>query len=198
MCKPLEVNHKLFIWLCIYPADDTTDKWWQWSYRLFAVLVFTLNLMAAFACLFYLLKNKSENMNENMFAAAITICFYAANIAMIIQFLYRRSINIIFWHLAEIYRESMYKIILQINWRKSFQLWLIYFQIGSDADDEESFRYLKQANDRNERIFVNYWIYYTAFYFVLLCGTGMCSYIVYMLTHVNFDRDYVFVPYNLA
>lgn len=106
MIKPLEINRILFTWTCMHPADDLTSVWWKLSHKMFAFLVFMLNLTAALATLFFVLKNRSENLKDDFYAFAITICYFAANVAMMLEYHFRHSIVAVFEQLADVYDAS--------------------------------------------------------------------------------------------
>lgn len=74
---------------------------------MFAFIVFMLNLTAAMATLFFVLENRSENLKDDFYAFAITICFFAANITMMLEYHFRHSIIAVFEHLADVYNASM-------------------------------------------------------------------------------------------
>lgn len=114
MAKPLELNRILFTWICICPADDSTSIWWRLGHKIFAFIVFTLNLTAATATLLFVLENQSENLKDDFFALAITVCFYAANVAMMLEYRYHDTIIEVFEHLDEVYDASMYRITVTI------------------------------------------------------------------------------------
>lgn len=110
MIKPLELNRILFTWICLHPADDSTTILWKCSHKIFASVVFMLNLTAATATLFFVLENRSENLKDDFYAFAITVCFFAANVAMMLEYRFRSSIVAVFEHLAEVYDACMYEI----------------------------------------------------------------------------------------
>lgn len=116
MIEPLKVNRKLLIWICLHPADSSTSLLWRCVYGLFAFLVFMLNLAAAIATLFFLLENRSANMKDDIYAFAITICYFAANVAMLLEYSFRNSIIAAFDQLAEIYDKSMYAMNSILIW----------------------------------------------------------------------------------
>lgn len=110
MIEPLELNRILFTWTCVYPADDSTSVWWRCGHKMFAFVVFMLNLTAATATLLFVLENRSENLKDDFYAFAITICFYAANVAMMLEYSFRHSVVGVFKHLAKVYDTRMYAI----------------------------------------------------------------------------------------
>lgn len=67
-----------------------------------------LNFTAAIATLLLLLENRSENLKDYIYAFAITICYFAANVAMMFEYRFRHSIIAVFEQLAEICDASMY------------------------------------------------------------------------------------------
>lgn len=78
-----------------------------------------LNLTAATATLFFVLENRSESLKDDFYAFAITICFYAANFAMLIEYRFRNSVVGVFEHLAEVYNTRTYEIELKTGMMKS-------------------------------------------------------------------------------
>lgn len=199
MIKPLEFNRILLTWICLHPADDSTSTSRRWSHRLFAFLVFMLNLTAALATLLFLLANRSENLKDDIYAFAITICYFAANVAMILEYSFKHTVIAVFEQLTEIYDTSKYDKCT--DFRKEFFYFYIFillsFLLDLVVSDHESFRYLEQANKRNEQIFARYWKYligvgtYGMFFCVATITFTICLY-----SHGSFDRSLVFVLYN--
>lgn len=74
---------------------------------MFGFMVFMLNFTAAMATLFFVLQNRSENLKDDFYAFAITICFFAANITMMLEYHFRHSIIAVFEQLTDVYDESM-------------------------------------------------------------------------------------------
>lgn len=107
--EALDINRQVLTWSCIYECDDSISMWKRLSYKLFIVVVFILNLCGGAATLVYLLRNMSPELVENMFAFAMTIVFFSANVGIIVQFILRRPINEVFKQLTKIYDECMYK-----------------------------------------------------------------------------------------
>lgn len=102
---PLNTNRQMLTWLCIYPSAENESRSKKMVYIIFSVFIFASNLfgMATSGC--YFLRNKSESLEDSLFALITTIG--TANVAYIngITFYLRHSIAGLFKALGNFHKE---------------------------------------------------------------------------------------------
>lgn len=102
--KPLETTHRCLIWLCMCPADKSSNQWQKISYTIFGAAALIAIISGFISNVIFCIRFISIDLERSMFA----IMFVAAQfgviyMALVVILLMRPKIDRVFKNLAIIY-----------------------------------------------------------------------------------------------
>lgn len=109
--QPLETTKHILIWIYMYPdAESSHTLLWKTATRtLFIAVQFSMTLFSIAACLTYIIKNVSTNLENCLFTIMGFIVFCGLIYTMIVAFFIRHRVPIIFDKFSSIYDDRKYR-----------------------------------------------------------------------------------------
>lgn len=107
--KPLDTYRRCLIWLCVYPADESSTKRQKIAYAAFTVTIVTLQFCVFVGSLVFCWKFFSVDLKACMLAfMAISVIFGSIYMIIIGIRVIRDNILVLFEDLSNIYNNSEY------------------------------------------------------------------------------------------
>lgn len=103
--RPLSTTKQILIWLCMYPAHESSSRWRKTAYCAFGLAIFCINLFTLFAHLAFFIKFVSSDVYGSFFAFMAMDAVTGMCYTMMIAFIMRHQIQNIFERLAKIYKD---------------------------------------------------------------------------------------------
>lgn len=105
--EPLVTTRRCLIWLCIYPANESTSQWQKLAHTISATTALTGLICGFVSSLVFSWKYVSIDLGRSMFAFTFAAAeFTAIYMALVGMILMRRKICTIFDKLSTIYKAS--------------------------------------------------------------------------------------------
>lgn len=101
--RPLELNRRILIWMCVYPCDENTTRWKRLAYILFSILIFVLNAIGLIFSTAYFIKYVSIDLEQSLFALLQAVGEANMVYILIITFILRHKITAMLKSLSKIY-----------------------------------------------------------------------------------------------
>lgn len=107
---PLETNHLVLTWLCVFPPDESTSRLKRMAYTTFSLAIFGINAGSFFGSLAYFLKFMSVDLEQSLFAVVQMLGEVNMAYISIITYLLRHRITATYESLAKIYKAREYAV----------------------------------------------------------------------------------------
>lgn len=108
--EPLSTTKRMLIWLCMYPAHESSSRWRKTVYCAFGLTIFGINLFTLLVHLAFFIKFVSSDVFGSVFAFMAMDAVTAMCYTMVIAFIMRHQIQNIFEQLTKIYTNCKYQI----------------------------------------------------------------------------------------
>lgn len=169
--KPLVTQQQVLTWLCIYPADKSTSKWLKRAYVIFSVAVVVANSLGLITSVAYVYKFISIDLESSLCSILQIVATLSTSYAYILFFTFRHKIVAFFINLSDIYKQRA---------------------------NDDSFRYLAQANNKSEWIWILFFKYLKFGYFICNVITALSSMLLCWLMHGEIITNHLYQPYKLV
>lgn len=109
--KPMAINKRVLIWLCMYPVDNPTNTRTKLFYVIFSFFIFASILSGFLSALTFFLKFVTINLEESLYAFfQVVACFSGIYMMIITILLLRSKMGEIFDEFFKIYDKCAGKI----------------------------------------------------------------------------------------
>lgn len=108
--KPLETNRQVLMWLCGFSPDESVVKWKKIACNAFTSSVIIIHLLSVLAGGTFILKNKSNGLEEILYSLMHTLGSSNMLYESIVTVFLCRELSEIFEELTNIYNESKWTI----------------------------------------------------------------------------------------
>ncbi|XP_055296841.1 odorant receptor 22a-like [Sitodiplosis mosellana] len=167
--KPLATDQQILTWLCVLPAKENTSKWEKWACIAFVMAWIVILLIDILSGLMFVVKFISIDFKGASIAIYAMIgCLIMAN-SMVVAFLLRHKIPPVYENLSAIYEKFK---------------------------DEDSFRYLAQANNKSEWFWKMYIKFVLGGFPVIIAVSSIGSVLVCFLLNGHLDVTQLFRPFR--
>lgn len=190
--KPLASIQCFLVWLCVCPFIEATSKWQQLAYKTFAVSLILTLVSFFISSLWCFWTFVSINLEEALYALYQIVGLSCLLYLLIVVYLSRSKINAIFIQLSDIYRASNNCL---VNWNEQ-QIFLVISFKFTDSD-EDSFRFLAQANTTSEWVW-RFFIEIAKILTIWLAVVSVASVFFCWFMHGQFDPKLVYHPYRVV
>lgn len=106
--NPLSLNRKWLTWLCVYPIENDASRKKKIACVAFALTVILVLTLALIASVVFFLRFVSNDLEGALYALSFIIGFSACLYIVLIAFIKRQKIVLVFSDLAQIYDSSKY------------------------------------------------------------------------------------------
>lgn len=103
---PLITIKRIFTWLCMYPADESSSKWNKIAYILFVSAVVSVNLCCLVFYLIFFFGCLSIDLDAALFALSCVAAFCGVTYVCMTAIPKRHKIEAMFSTLETIYNDS--------------------------------------------------------------------------------------------
>lgn len=107
--RPLATNQRVLTWLYLYPIDNETSKWKQRAHVAVGITAFITIGVIFIAGAVYVRQFITIDLQEALFALIHVALTIDSLSAIVILFLARDQIKMVFEHLSDIYNKSNYQ-----------------------------------------------------------------------------------------
>lgn len=93
---PLETNRRLLTWVSVIPADENTNIFMKFVYKISSLVIFATCFGVTIASVTYYLKLASTNLEKSLYSLAQIAAFSSMTYIIIVTFFIRNKIPTIF------------------------------------------------------------------------------------------------------
>lgn len=103
-------SQKMLTWICVYPADETVSKFKRATYAFAYAFILISNLCVLASSVAFFLKYVSVDLEQSLYAVFQITAYGSMTYLIIVSFLLRSKIPLVFDDLAKIYEASMFNL----------------------------------------------------------------------------------------
>lgn len=108
--KPLLKNQQVLKWLCVFPLDETINKWEKCFYHAFSMFVFIINVFGAFAGIAFFSKFVTIDLGSSLYSLFNIFGTIYTAYTTFVALLCHKKVAAIFQSLSVIYKQSKIRI----------------------------------------------------------------------------------------
>ncbi|XP_055305850.1 odorant receptor 4-like [Sitodiplosis mosellana] len=166
--KPLATGQRVLTWLSVCPPDESTSKCQKQVYIICSVLVLVANVIGFVTSVAYVHRFVSIDLEKSLCSMLQICAMGCVSYAYILMFVLRHKVTAFLGHLSQIYKQYA---------------------------NEDTFRYLAEANNKSEWLWKFYFKYLLGGFLSCNVFSTIALAIVCWLTFGKLDTDYLHIPY---
>lgn len=191
--KPLVTAKRMLTWLSVFPIDKNVSITKRLGYMSFTAIILTCLLSAMISSSVFFVKYISIDLQQSLYAVLHLTLVVQALYMYAVIYRMRNKTKLAFEHLTNIYDQCKSSIRTLME-----SMLMITFHLNLDKADENSFRFLAQADEVSEWMWPIYWKFSLFGFFIGIPFTIAIPILILYLRYGIFDMEHVVHPFGLA